>query len=460
MYTVSDLDSEVTEILSKGTQYIFPTITATLHTPSEDISITNINHLDIDTNYNSELSDSVSIDFMFRLGDYRDVLLKYRNTIEITISIDYTDVTYSGTTDTGVYNRQSIITKEKATGDKPIVNRYRFILGVVDKRFKDSVYSKMSTADLNELDVIVVTGQCVDPIVLGLKQYVVSGIYRDYKLETVVKGLLQKYLGALSIDEDKFTYKFNIMPFDNDTTYDHIIIKSNTKLIQLPYIFQNEDYGIYNGGINLYIYKDINDNYIINLYPVYDNSKFETTTNNRLLIYSGDKPSKSLNEVTYFKESKASKDIKIVVSNVNIQDTGLNDTVELGDGLFNVNPNLVLDDDLKAFDSAKMYFNTEELLTKEVNDNNSSKISRYLDTNQDDNLYKYRAKILKTLSTLGTITIAKPDIRIFMPGMYLQYIYNNANTIVTKKGMVQNVSTTFNVMKKTSVSLINFTMEK
>jgi hypothetical protein len=461
MYTPSDLDNEITDILYKGNQYVFPNITATLHTPDRDIILNNINHLDIDMNYNSDLSDKITIDFMFRLGDYRDIILKYRNTLEITISIDYAeDNGDRSTTDTGIYNRQSIILREKNKGDKPLVYRYRFISLVTDERFKNSIYTKMSSEDLNNLDVIVVKGECVDPIILALKQYVISGIYRNYKLEDVIKGLLQKYLNKLSIDDDKFKYKFNILPLDNNTIYDHIIIKSNTKLIQLPYILQDQDYGLYNGHVNLYISRDIDNNYILNLYPLYDVAKYDTTPNNRLMLYSADKPSKSFNEVTYYKESKASKDIKIVVSDISILDTGLNDTISLGDGLFNVNPNLVLDESLKAFNSTKMYYNTEELLTKEVNEDNITRITRLIDTNQDDNLYKYRSKILKTLNTFGTVTIPKSDIRIFIPGMYLQYLYNHDNTVVIKRGMVQNVSTTFNIVKKTSVSLINFSMEK
>jgi len=461
MYSVSDLDKEIDEILIKGNEYIFPEITAVLHTPDSDLPIELLSHLDIDSNFNNEIIDNISIDFMYPMGDYRDVILKYRNTLEVTITIDYTvDNPDRKYTDTGIYNNQSILLKEQSKGDKPIINRYRFIPLIEDKRFKSSIYTKISTEDLNKLDMIVVKGQCIDPIILGLKQFIISGIYQQYTVEQVIKGLLQTYLDKLAIANEKFSYKFNFIKPDNETIYDHIVIKSNTKLIQLPFILQSTDYGVYNGDINLYISKDLDNNYIINIYPLYDNTRFDTTPNNRLLIYSGSKPSTALNEITYYKDNKATNDIKIVVSDVTTKSTGLNDTISIGDGLFNVNPNLVLDESLKAFSKTHMYFNTDKLLNKEINDNNTTNISKFINTNQDDNLYKYRAAVLRTFSNLASINISKPDIRIFIPGMYLNYIYTHDDSVITKKGMVQNVSTTFNIAKKTSVAILNFTMEK
>jgi len=449
MYLPIDLDKEVSTILSNTNVYEHPKISITLHTPNEDLVITHVVSVDINMDYNKNITDDINVEFIISLGDYRDVVLKNRDLLEVTIEFDYGNnvVKYGNG-------------KMNSFGNRFIKKKYRFILLDTDNKFNTSALAKMSKDDLDKIDMINITGQCVDPVVVGLKQFIISGSYLGHTVEEVTKGLLANYLNKLSIGGLNFKYIINMAKPDNERVYDHIVIKSDTKLINLPTYLQTNDCGVYNGGINLYIDRMSDNELIINIYPVYDYTKFDDNKNSRLIIYDAPNINMSVHDGTFYLDNKDSLDYKIVTTGMEFIDKGSNDIISVGSGLFNVDPYECINYKNKGYNEEDMLYNTEALLTKEIMDENKTKIVNFINTDIDDNLYKYRSGVLQNNTILAQVSLGKVDIRIFKPGMTILYVYNKNNKIIERRGVLQNVSTSFNIVKKTSTSILHMIFEK
>jgi hypothetical protein len=427
------LDGTVAQKLAEGKQYKFPDISFVIYSLEDKYKIEQPLHLDIERDFATGLTDLINVTFTLPMGDYRDFLLKNRDKLAMVIKWKYED----GST---------------------LSKTYRFFISTVDNNFRQSTLDNVSKGTLNTMDLVTVKGQCVDPIIMDMRQYIVNGIYKKVTLDKVIKYLFAEYLDKAKVLGGSVSYKINMDKLDNETEYNHVIIKSRTKLVKLPYYFQTGDYGLYNGGVNTYVEHVKDNNYIIRIYPIYDYTKVDKFERSYLNIFNPMQKTLGLNEITYKFTPKFCKNKEgaydVVCTNVELQDRGKTNIASNFDTLYNVNPFTLADPKARIVTDKEVKYKTDKLAVLEKYTKNDTASKNYLYTNVEGNLYKYRALLLKNDSKIAKFVFPKFDETILYPGMMINYYYSKDNKAIRERGVIHKTVTTYNFTKQSSATAI------
>jgi len=432
-YTVKLLENEVSEVLSNSKKFEFPDIKLYLHGEDFDMPITYPIFLDINKNYNSNLFSEITVEFGIGMGDYVNYIFKNRDNLEMTIQIDYPEFSD--------------------------IKRYSFIPLNVDKKSDTTRYSHMDGEDLNKMDMVTVKGQCVDPIVLIYKQLFVSGIYKNVNVEKVIKGLFSKNFKDIKIAGRSIDFAIDMRKPDNDRTYDHIIIKSNTKLAKLLHYLQDYDYGVYNGGINHFIEQIKENTYRIYIYPLFNYELFDTLLEDKIIFYNSRIVSADLNDVSFWKEPNT-RLYKLVTSSIEIENRGSMNLIEHGNALKVTYPIAAISKDMTLVNDKQIMFDVygcNEIKLLGVKSNN---IINPIYTNFDDNLFKYRSNIIRNNLLNAKLKLNMVDTRFIRPGMLVKYIHQRGDEVVERRGVLQSLYESYNFIKKENAILLNFMIER
>lgn len=429
-----NIEEEISNINKRGKEFQFPNISLILHTERNDFKIERPLHLDIKQDYFNNLLDVITIDCILPLGFYKEEILNYRDKLEISIVTAYPDNT--------------------------VTHRYKFVIFSTDDKLSSTEYNSISNSDLDSSEMIVVKGQCIDLIMIPLKSATTEGIFRDVTVEKLTKGLIADMLSKIRVGGKPIKYKIIMDKPNNIREYEHLIINSNTKVINIPLTLQEGDYGIYNGGLNTYIIKDKENSYDIYIYPPYDYTRVDNVTSiPRLIIYNSGRARSDKNKKTYYKE-EGSNDYKIVTSNLKILNRGSSELAVVGDTLLMSDPYQIAEDNGIDVSDEKITFNNSSTIASDSLILNESGFSSRIYTDSDDNLYKYRTDIIKATLNILQFQGFYLDNRIFIPGMRILFVFHKNERTVTLRGTLQSIDTSYNFTNKSAVTMVTFTTEK
>jgi len=427
------LEEEIDNVNRAGVLFKFPTITVTIHTEKENYNIEYLSHIDIGKDFNKTLLPSISLDFLIPLGDFRDIILRQRDKLEATIVFTYSD---------------EVVTRE-----------YKLFLLNTDRKYDTSKFNVKTRGELNKLDVIMVKAQCVDNIIYPLKKATVDGVFHECTVSDVTKGLISNLMNDVTIGGKKVKFKIIMDECDNSRKYEHLILPSNSNVIKLPYLLQNRDYGIYNGDINTFITRDSDNTYIINIYPIYDYTRYDKDKDrDRLIIYNSARVTGGTSDKSHLYE-ESSRDYKIITDDIQIIDRG-EIGLTYGDELLITNPySLVGKVGLDVTDD-KVNYDNSSIMSSDALKMNDTGLSKQIDTKMDDNLFKYRAAVLKSTVVLSQVKLSKTDPRIFKPGMRILFVYYKDKESKKVRGVIQNIDSNYNMASKTVTTLLTFITER
>ena len=434
-------DKAVIDTLSKSLPYVNPDITAHIHIDDETIPVPYIVYYENKADYNKALTDETFIEFFINTSTYRDILVPNSNNLKMSI----------------VYK----VNRDNSNNNIYYMKVYNLLLTYVDKNLKESQRQFLTSNSLDATSLTYLRGQLVDPILYKIKPLITSGIYRNVKVSDVIYGVINKEFTKLNIN-----YIHNLVPPDNNRVYDHIIVKSRTKVIKLPHYLQTGDYGVYNGGIGTYITQDTIDRYTLYNYPLLDYSKFNVGNRDRLIIYNPIKTNLGINDISHAEDiskkcnSTAYKDYKIVTPNVEILDKQDRKFIETFDTLYNVDPYKAFSYESVELSDNTVAFDTPNLTSLYQSSSNKSNVTNFLYTNMDDNLFKYRSLLVYNETVLAKITIPNVESTIFKPGMPVKYIYLKDNIAVELNGVLQSYYVIYNRIRKGNSVVLYVALEK
>jgi len=433
MYTAKLLEKEVRSIINNSNRFVFPDIRYILHTDTEDIPINYPLYYDVVENYNSAISSEITVDFLMPMGDYLKHVYPKKDNLEISILVKFPDE------------------------NVPRITRYKFMILSQEKEFENSRYDGLDKDKLNTMDVVLVKGQCIDPILAIYRQLYVSGVYKDTTVENVIKTLLSYSMNRVRIAGKNIDYSIDMRLPDNKRIYDHIIVKSFTKLAKLPHYLQDFDYGVYNGGINSFIKQLREGKYRSYIYQLYNHEIFDISHEPKLIFYNSKTIGIDLNDVTYLKENKI---YKIVTNDIEIDNQVANKLTKYGSGLNITYPLPAISKDFTLVNEEEMVVDKHAMTEHVFSDKLANMIPNLINTNFDDNLYKFRSQILKNSTIDAKVLLRNIDERIFKPGMLLKYVYLKNDRVAEKRGNLQQLSLSYNIIKRENAGLLNFTLEK
>jgi hypothetical protein len=429
--TIKMFEAEVADTINKAPKFQFPEFKYVLHGPDFDLPIAYPIFYEIHENYNNAILPDIYVEFLINAGDYINKILPNLSNLEITIS--------------------------KKLADKTHAARYNFVALNIDKNISTSRYANLSKSDADEMDLVKIKAQCVDPIMPVLKQLIISGIFKDKKLEPIVKYYFANELSKIKVSGKPLSYTLFFREFDNQNTYDHVVIKYNTKLVKLVHDLQNGDYGIYKAGINNYFKQVDENNYYVYIYPLFDYEVFNTVNENKLVFYSSTNLAADKHEKTFYNEP-GSRLFKLATTHMVIEKVHAGALIEGGNGL-NINDPLaaISKNYTNVTDDKITYSNVASNVNKSLGPSNN--IINPIFTNFDANTYKFKSDIYARYTLNGELKTNNVNIEHIRPGMLTRYIYVKDNSAEEVKGVLQAMFATYNVIKKENSVVFKFKYE-
>lgn len=405
-----------------------------LHTVELDIPIRIIESVETLRDYNSNISDYIVATFIMEMGDYIKDVHPFRNNLELSITKNINGIKFR--------------------------NRYKFVILNNKTGINASRYTRSTREELNKLEQARVIGQCIDITVEALRSQNVSGIYNHTDVGTTINNCMLNAIDSIKVNGVTPKIFFNMIPVHNHRSYQHVMIPTGTKVLDLPTYLQETTYGVYNGNIGTYIqrYNCKNCPEIgLFVYPLYNSETFDTTKK-KLIIYGVNSVKYEMTENTYMVDG----DLVKIISGGSTRslDNADNDKLNDGSGYTATDSNLLLERNLTVTPGGVLVdtdkTNTSGIIRTPADGN---KLTKYLGPN--DNKYKYRSDILKSEMAIFQITwnFANPDL--IYPGMAALYNYFDSEAgLVKLKGSVQSLFILENEGTQTVSTVLNIMVEK
>lgn len=430
------IDDEVAEIVTSGKKYTFPNIEILIHTKEVDLSIHRVNDIHISSNFTTDITDKVFIDFQLPAGTFRDTIYSNKDLLEMTLILTY--------------------------GEEEIVLKYEAILNTEFRDRYTSIINSVSNGTLDKLDFIDVSCQCVDPLLLSVKNETTSGVYHDTDISSVIKCLISDMLNKVTVLGSKLDFKLNMYDSDNSRKYKNIIIKPHSKVIRLPYDFQHNEYGIYDNGIGIYfthISDSIDTKYDVDIYPLFDFNRFDNESKRtKLYIVNSNIANLSQNDVNFYYKDGIYKGI---VTDVQFRDKSENDKYNKGTGIVETVDTLSTSDTLYNVTNDKIVYDGSLTYGKTHMDGTSEYYAKFIDIDQNDNPYLFRSGVNKSLGVIGIFNFPYTNMEFVYPGMPVKYLFSTKDegTLETS-GIVQGIETMYDVDNKTVSNVLMVMLNK
>ena len=229
---------------------------AIIHLNDMQLDLTPLKMVQYDVNgdYEQNYSDEIMVRLLVPAGKYAYKI--YPNQTNLDITIIKQPLMETGDTDNP--NQQ--------------VQQQRFTAHLVDKGDPSLVgngRNVVAEEDLDRLSLIEVDFQLVDKALEQVRTKTYGNIFRYMTGEDVIKGVLTEQSASIVIDNQQAVQGVQMVPADNKTKRDHIVIPQGTKLVNIPKYVHEKCGGIYGAGIGYYL-----QNAMWHVYPCYDPTRF------------------------------------------------------------------------------------------------------------------------------------------------------------------------------------------
>jgi len=424
------LDNEIKDLITNAKEYIFPGIEIYINTEDKDIYLEHVASYRVNSNYSTNISDILHIDFLYPLGSFIKDIYRYKDALELTI----------------------ILTVKK----KKITKHYKCML-VNDLANKyDSKLTKINADKLDEQSMETISIQGVDPLFLALKNVTTSGCYHNLKLDKLIKGILGNSLDKITVLGRKLEYYFNFYTPINDREYLNILIKPYSKIIKLPYILQHSDYGLYDSDIGIYFsnIETIHNktSYNIDIFPLNDIERYrEDTKRPKLYLISSLTPNIDKNTFNAYLEVDT---YKIIVNDIEFKDTTNKSRYDVGTGYIETFSDLNTNKELLTITNDKIVMDNESTTSTTITDDKTLDYARLLETDYDDNIFKFKSVLNSNKMILGIIKIPNINAEFIHPGMAVKYVYLKNDIVIEATGIVHGKDITYDFSKKISMTVL------
>lgn len=424
------LDNEIKDLITNAKEYIFPNIEVYINTEELDIKLEHVFKYRVNSNYGVNLSDVIHVEFVYPLGSFIKDIYRFKEALELTI----------------------ILTVDK----KKITKKYKCILVNKLANDYDSKLTKISADKLDEQTIEHISVQGIDPLFLALKNVTTSGCYHDLKLDKLIKGILGNELDKVTVLGRKLDYFFNLYKPTNITEYKNILIKPFSKIIKLPYILQQNDYGIYDSDIGIYfsnietIHNKIK--YNIDIFPLNDINRYkEDTKRPKLYLISSITPNIDKNSYNAYLEDDT---YKIIVNDIEFKDNSDKDRYDIGTGYIKTFSTLNVNNDLFNITNDHILMDGNSTTGTNNIDTGTLDYAQLLETQFDDNIFKYDSVLNNNKTVIGIIRIPNINAEFIHPGMAVKYVYLKNDKVIEATGIVHGKDITYDFAKKVNLAIL------
>ncbi len=411
VFTNPLLEDEVSEIYSNSFPEHTTIVDMIIHTEDDDYYPSNVIGMDVTRDYAGKVTDNINISMM-GLGEYNTIIKANRDKLQITIYINYNGKIYE--------------------------DRFKAIVLTDDDEFKD----KMS--------MLEITFQCVSLNYALVKNMTSSGVISNTKLDDIIRHHMLKQLDNLEIDSRKSKPLVDITDIHNTRLYNNVVINDKITILDIPSHLQAK-YGVYNGGIGTYLYKNNKDDLVLSVYSLYNTDSIPKLRKLIIYIPDNDNPSKVINKTVLLDNDE----LKIIVTG-SVKEIGRNDDLadfDYGSGFATVNSNQVMDRVGTKVGSKVSTSSDRYIDSQKVSSRNDMPNIKVLDNN--DNLYAVRTVNLLNKSMVKSMqwNFSRPDYLI--PGMGVEIVQNYNGNIIREKGVLISNHSRYDNNYRNCITMLN-----
>ncbi len=431
-FSASDLVAkEVDKIISIKNNATKINYDIVLHTGDGDINITMLETIEIVEDYNNNVGDYKLVNFLVGAGVFNFEIKPYSHNLEMSI-LKYVD-------------NELIYT-----------DTYKAVILSLDNTLSD-LKGNYKQSNLDKTNMIRVSIQLVIKELEVIRSLKVDGVYKYTFLKDLMLSCMNKGMNSVEVNAENVELNMNISEPDNDNFYNHLIIPTGVRLLDLPTYLQDKNYGVYNGDMGVYFKKYIKDETLkLNLfvYPLYT---IDESPKKELFIYHTNNPYLDNIDTTY----KVVGDIVKIISTseINMVEPGENGDIDMGNVITGSDPYSVTDYNAVVTNDNILFDKTLQISGQKSYDREDGiSIENYV--GNESNLYKHRSKVNERSLGLYQITWNYTDSDLLIPGMVTTLFYQSDKEVKQLKGVLQNSFTVYNESTKTTSTLLNIKMKR
>lgn len=253
--------ADISKSYTDGTQHS-PTATISMMLFNEQHVIGQghfvLNSLIYDRNYVKRIGDYIEISFTMLRGTFIHKVYPFLNNTDIGLKI------------------REVLSKD---GKKFRQVRYRAIY-LIDKNQGIDTSTPGTEDDLNQTPPILITMQLIDKSVETLRVKTTQGSFdrrvhkgNNMRAENLLKAIIGEQTNKVLVDGRPSITRFEIEPFDNKEALLAVNLPSNTRVLRIPTLLQEQTQGLYASGIGTYI-QTYNGEESLFIYSLYDGNKY------------------------------------------------------------------------------------------------------------------------------------------------------------------------------------------
>ena len=266
----SPLWLDIKSILTDGQKPIKYEYRGMLHTEKEDIAVYKVMALDVIRDYANKVGDVIRIELKMPLGDYAIRFYPFRNNLEFSIK----KLLLKENSDDFEENAEVFVEKFKAV-----------FLPEENPSISASDIERIDKETLDNADMVDVKLQLLDRSLEPLRIKTTQGVYKKYTPEELIHVLLGGESLKVSIDGKPSIDGLNLVEPDNKEKRDHTVVPTGTLITSIPTFIQEKKGGVYNAGIGTYL-QTYKEEKLWFVFPQYNYKRFDTTKDDRLIIYA------------------------------------------------------------------------------------------------------------------------------------------------------------------------------
>lgn len=410
----SSLYLEVKNIARNGENPVFFYNTAQIHLKSEDLDAIKIASIDIKRDYEQNFTDEMIVSILLPFGKYAKRLYPERANLEITIKRN--PMTEMGG-------------NEKA--DKgPVVERYVAILMNQGNPLIEGDDSNIPAEDALDLSkLITVDFQLIPKSVDQMRMKAVGGVYRGATTEDVIRTVLTRESQTLDLPKELLPQGVDMVPPNNKSKRDHVVIPHGIKLVDLPSHIQNKCGGFYSAGLGFYYQ---NKHWYI--YPLYNTDRFEDSLDKVTVI---NVPGNKLNGIERTYRKDGSNVIILATGEAQFKDTSDQQQLSEGNGVRFADASKFMD----GFVTTK---GNKTVAARGANVNEVTSVQRDSGRNNvhtsdnriSANVYKEYSDLARRDGSLMNLMWENADPDIIYPGLPIKILYMEEELIRELTGVV------------------------
>lgn len=431
-FSTSDLVAkEVDKILKIKNNATKVNYDIVLHTGDGDININMLESIEVVEDYNNNVGEYKLVNFLVGAGEFNFKIKPYSHNLEMSI-LKYV-------------NKVLLYT-----------DTYKAVIMSLDSGLSD-LKGNYKQTNLDKTNMTRVSVQLVSKELEVIRSVKVDGVYKYTFLKDLMLSCMNKAMNSIEVNAENIELNMNVSEPHNDNFYNHLIIPTGVRLLDLPTYLQDKEYGVYNGDIGIYFKKFIKEEILkLNLfvYPLYT---IDDDPKKELFIYHTNNPYLDNIDTTY----KTVGDIVKIISTseINIAEQAENSDIDIGNAITGSDPYSVTDYNAVVTNNNILFDKTLQVSgQKSYNREDGLSIEQYV--GNESNLYKHRSKVNDRSLGLFQITWNYSDSDLLIPGMVTTLFYQSDKEVKQLKGVLQNSFTVYNESTKTTSTLLNIKMKR